>query len=148
MPHVTVLFNPKLVEQRIVDQLKKMLQQVTADALINSLVLNPDACTGFNIKNIKVTPDQIYVGQRATHETDINPAPIEILIEAGRPNGRNPYAVLVLIEKKIEEGNWIPSHLRGEGQSCVWVKFCESNSFRFIREQAADASGVGPMAAK
>lgn len=132
MPHVTVHFDPKQVDQKVIDKLKREVHIATAIALsaretrkLKHLELNEDIAT---------LPDEIYVRQQASHETDVNPAPIEIVVEAGRSKRRDPDLVSRIIEAKVKGSELIPSHLLGEGQSCIWVKFCEENGFRFIRK--------------
>ena len=130
MPHVTVHFIPSLVDQQMIDRLKKHLQLITADALSDPTTIFPD-CAGQ--ENITVSRGEIFVRQEAAHKTDVNPAPIEIVVDAGRSRGRNPDATAERIECKLSA--LLPSRLRGEDQACVWVRFHEQNGFRFTRER-------------
>lgn len=130
MPHVTVHFVPSLVDQQMIDQLKKQLQLITADALSDPTTTFPQYA---GQEHIRVRKEEVFVRQEAAHKTDVNPAPIEIVVDAGRSKGRNPDATAERIECKVSA--LLPSRLCGEDQACVWVRFHEENGFRFTRER-------------
>ena len=135
MPHVIIHFNPKLVHQRMITELKIKLQEIVADALSSSESLPPDGRSVFGKQTILTLPQEIYIRQQAAHKTDVNPAPIEIEVEAGKPKLRDPDKVAELIEDAVRRTDIIPRRFLGDGNSCVWVVLREHNAFRFIRRK-------------
>lgn len=58
MPHVTVYFVPSLVDQQMIDQLKRELQIITADALSDPTTVFPNYAKQ---ENIRVRREEIFV---------------------------------------------------------------------------------------
>lgn len=123
MPHVMVHFNPAEVEQSVIDLLKKALQRIVADAL---------SYKQDKLHNTFVKPDSVYVRQVPAHPTDVNPAPIQVEIQAGQKRGRDEMEVNSLIEDEICATGIIPPHILDRFQCCIWLRFSEDNNFRFI----------------
>ncbi|HEV8666732.1 MAG TPA: hypothetical protein VN665_02685 [Candidatus Paceibacterota bacterium] len=129
MPHVIVHFDPKFVEQREVDKLKKALPEVVALALSSTESLPRDLPQDSAKREIRTQTHEIFVRQQEAHPTDVNPAYIEIVVEAGKSKLRDPEKVCGLIIKDIV--GLLPERLIGPAFSCVWVKFCPENGFQF-----------------
>jgi len=146
MPHVIVHFDPKQVDQDVITKLKRRLQRITAKAFSSPKGNRAHPTKYYPIGNnaylfkkaypghIATAPADIYVRQQAAHKTDINSAPIEIVVEAGRAKGRDPDKVAKLMEDEVRAAKLISPKLLGENKSCIWVKFCEENGFRFIQK--------------
>lgn len=128
MPYVTVVFDSKKVPQETVDKFKPWLQKEVARAL-SSLSTLP---SGHQNEDIKTSPEEIFVGQYEAHPTDVNTAPFEIYIQAGRPKMRSGDKVQEILGKAVSETGWIPDEYLGDGQSCIFVVFHEHNGFGFI----------------
>ncbi|KND50869.1 MAG: hypothetical protein AB202_00485 [Parcubacteria bacterium C7867-007] len=120
MPHVIVHFDPKRVLQSVIDELKPPLQQIVADGL---------SYTSSDHKDVRVDPKEVYVRQQAAHPTDVNPAAIEIEIQAGKKRERNPEGMVVLMSRKIIESEIIPKDM---ADLCIWLRFSEDNAFKNI----------------
>lgn len=129
MPHVTVHFDPAKVEQKLIDELKRRLQKIVAYSLSTEASRNP---FGFIFGKIETLENEIYVRQASAHETDVNPAPIEVVVDAGKAKGRDADVVAALIDERVCGLDLIPAHLRGKDKSCIWVVFHRRNGFRFI----------------
>jgi hypothetical protein len=121
VPHVTLHFDPSKVEQETVDLLKKALQQIVADAL------NVSNCEGSQA-HTKV--EDIYVRQAPAHPTDVNPAAIEIEVQAGRKRDRSEIKVTTSIEEAVYQTGIIPESLLEGRDCCLWLRFSEDNDFR------------------
>ncbi|NBD73845.1 hypothetical protein GVX82_02275, partial [Patescibacteria group bacterium] len=80
----------------------------------------------------RTIPEEVFVYQHEIHETDVNAAPVEIHIEAGRPKGRCSDKVQAALGKRISVSDRIPRHLLGHGKSCIFVNFHPHNGFGFI----------------
>lgn len=129
MPHVTVLFDPKLFPQEQVDRLKPLLPTMVAKALSSKSTLP----SRYQRVDIETKPGEIFVGQYPAHPTDVNAAPFEIYIQAGRPKRRSGDKIVALLALAIsEECWWIPEEYLGDGKSCIFVVFHEHNGFGFI----------------
>lgn len=123
MPHVIVHFDPARVAQKVVSELKIKLQVIVAEALSSPALLSTtEPRRG---EDIKVHVDDVYVGQWQAHETDVNPASIEIKVEAGRPKGCNPKVAVQMIEAAVLKTGLIPRHALDVNMFCVWVIFNE-----------------------
>src|SRR5688572_14564114 len=113
MPHVTVHFNPLLVPQEVITKLKRRLALITEHAL-SSVSTHPhhiprkrnqlytlggsSVCYRPHYQDMIRTPrSEIFIRQQECHKTDVNPAPVEILVEAGRSKGRDGDKVADLI---------------------------------------------------
>ena len=132
MPHVIVHFNPEQIDQQKIDALKKKLAFVVAKALSSPATLSNG--TSPNFLTPDVSPNDIYVGQHAAHPTDMNPAPVEIVVNTGKLQNRDTHKVRGFIAEAVRNNaDLIPTHLLGEGNACVWVRTCEDDSFGFIR---------------
>ena len=138
MPYVTVVFDPKKVSQETVDKLKPWLQPNVAEVLSSLDVVYGDySLPGkFNKmgveEDIRTTPEEIMVMQQATHPTDVNVAPLEIFIQAGRYKGRSGDKVVAALGKRVSESEIIPNGCLGEGEAGIFVNFHEHNGFGFI----------------
>lgn len=128
MPYVNVFFDPNKVPQKIVDKLKANLQPHTAAVLSSDEVRNhrPSA------EEITTRPEEIFVYQHEIHPTDVNAAPLEIHIEAGKPKGRSGDKIVELLGQRVSEDDLIPAEYLSEGESCIFVNFHEHNGFGFI----------------
>lgn len=128
MPYVTVVFNPTLVSQNVVDELKPYLQLFVAEVLSSETVrLDPTST-----EDIITKPEEIMVTQHATHPTDVNVPPLEIYIQAGRPKGRSGDKIVTLLGNVIAKSRVIPWRFCGEGQAGIFIVFHEHNGFGFI----------------
>ncbi|HVU75415.1 MAG TPA: hypothetical protein VHD38_01080 [Candidatus Paceibacterota bacterium] len=128
MPHVTVIFDTRKADQSDISALKRALPNIVSQALSDTSLMNqPNSFAA-----IKVAPQEVLVMQREAHESDVNVSPIEILIEAGAPKGRDQEEVAARIEKLVRELECMPQALVQSGQCCVWLKFSPVNAFRFI----------------
>lgn len=136
MPHVTVFFDPNKISQEIVDQLKKQLQPMVAEVLSDFKALydpvSPTVIVVFGGESIKTLPEEIMVTQYAAHQTDVNVAPLEIYIQAGRPKNRSGDKIIALLGKLVAQSGLIPKEHAGEGLSCIFVAFHPDNGFGFI----------------
>lgn len=115
MPHVIVHFDPRKVDQELIDKLKPALQQIVAEAMKKPF--------------FKPNPDEIYVRQQAAHPTDVNPAAIEIEIQAGRARDRYADSIVAKVISGVIHTQLIPLVLLELGECCVWLRFCEDNAF-------------------
>lgn len=130
MPHVTVIFNPAAISQSRIDELKEKLPEIVSEALSF-----PSRRTlRSKLANIKVSPDEVLVCQHATHPTDVNVSPVEILIEAGAPKDRDPELVARMISKQLRKTNYLPANPVNGAGCCIWLKFSPVNAFRFIND--------------
>ena len=138
MPYVTVVFDPKQISQDVVDELKPWLQPKVAevfsslDSVYGDYTL-PGKVNKVGVEeDIKTSPDEIMVMQQETHPTDVNVAPLEIYIQAGRPKGRDGDRVVKLLGKAVSDSHIIPNGKLGNGESGIFVTFHEHNGFGFI----------------
>lgn len=127
MPYVTVRFDPQKISQKTVDKLKPWLQVAVARVLSAKATLPRGAKT-----DIATNPLEIAVTQAASHPTDVNVAPLEVYIEAGRSKGRSAETIAEILSRAIDESNLIPKQYLGQGQSCIFIVFHEENGFQFI----------------
>ena len=121
MPHVAVHFDPQNVSQVVVDRLKKALPSIVAGALSYKAHRSPDT---------RVEPTSILVFQAASHPTDQNVSPLEVVIQAGQLHGREEVRVGQIVEAGILASGIIPKEYLE--QCCIWLRFSEHNDFRFI----------------
>lgn len=128
MPYVTVVFDPTKVSQETVDKFKPWLQGEVATALSSKATLNHKDWQA----DITTKPKEIFVTQHKVHPTDVNAAPFEIYIQAGRPKRRSGDKIVELLGKAIAEAGWLPNEYLGEGQACIFIVFHEHNGFGFI----------------
>ncbi len=117
MPHVIVHFDPTKVDQVLIDMLKRLLQPIVAEAL------------SF-LSEVTQNPDEIYVRQQAAHPTDVNPAAIEIEIQAGWARDRDADVVVSRIIDGVIDTEMLPLHLLSLEDVCVWLRFSEENAFQ------------------
>src|SRR5262245_19075257 len=120
MPHVIVRFDPDRVQQRVIDQLKKHLQIAVSDGL---------RFTSGDHRDVTVLPSEVYVRQQAAHPTDVNPAIIEIEIQAGRRKERSPEGVVYEIIRQLRYDQVLPEELLRSDECCIWLRFSEDNAF-------------------
>lgn len=116
MPHVIVNFDPKKVDQELIDKLKFALQQIVANAMSY-------------LPEVQQIPNEICVRQQAAHPTDVNPAAIEIEIQAGNARERDPDRVVSEIIQGVIRTQLIPLHVLELEECCVWLRFNGNNSF-------------------
>ena len=128
MPYVKVFFDPTKIRQSIIDKIKPWLQPNTADVLSDDRTRIDSGSS----EDITTKPEEIFVYQHEIHPTDVNAAPLEIHIEAGRPKGRDGDKVQYLLGRRIASADLIPEEHRGEGESCIFVNFHKYNGFGFI----------------
>ena len=128
MPYVNVFFDPDKVPQAVVDQLKAKLQPHTA-AVLSSDEVRKHRPSAYDIT---VRPEEIFVYQHMIHPTDVNAAPLEIHIEAGKPKGRSGKKIVRLLGQRVSEDELIPPQYLGDGESCIFVNFHKHNGFGFI----------------
>lgn len=128
MPYVTVRFDPEKIPQKTVDKLKPWLQVAVAGALSAKATLP----RGAKETDIATNPIEIAVTQTTSHETDVNVAPLEVYIEAGKSKGRSAETIATILSRAINESNLIPKQYLGQGQSCIFIVFHEHNGFQFI----------------
>jgi len=127
------MFDPTKIPQETVDKAKPWLQIAGAEALSSKETLPPGHLPdGSKGEDITTKPEEIFVGQYMVHPTDVNPAPFEVYIQAGRSKGRNGDKVQEILGKALSETSLIPNEYLGEGQSCIFVTFHEENGFGFI----------------
>lgn len=147
MHHALVMFDPELVDQEIIDDLKPWLQPEIAEILSSIDAVYPDYTRpgkiGRNgiLEDIATPAEEILVTQRATHPTDVNVSPIQINIQAGMSKGRDGDRVVKLLGKAIRDEGIIPSGLLGDDKSCIFVMFHEYNGFGFIPKQHMTQGG-------
>lgn len=123
MPHVTVHFDPRHVLQSVIDDLKPALQSMAAEHL--SYITSDH-------RKVEVLLSEIYVRQQASHPTDVNPAIIEIEIQAGRKKERDPGAIVARMASAIRMSEIIPKELFDTPDICIWLRFSEDNAFELL----------------
>lgn len=128
MPYVNVFFDPDKVKQATVDELKARLQPHVADVLSSDETRIDKTST----ETITTTPEEIFVYQHEIHPTDVNAAPLEIHIEAGKPKGRSGEKIVELLGMRIGQEGHLPAEHLGDGQACIFLNFHEHNGFGFI----------------
>ena len=96
------------------------LQQIVADALSYYSATEPGH---------KTNPNEIFVRGFACHQTDVNPAAIEVEINAGRSHGRDAQKVSDLVEARVRQEPLLPNSLLGPDGFCVWTHFHENDGF-------------------
>ena len=143
MLHATVMFDPKRVEQEIIDKLKPWLQPKIAEVLSSLDAVYPDYSLPGKFghrdveKDIATPPEEILVTQHATHPTDVNVSPIQINIQAGRYKGRDGDRVVKLLGEAIRDEKIVPNGLLGDDESCIFITFHEHNGFGFMPKNYA-----------
>jgi hypothetical protein len=130
MPHVIVHFDPAQIEQQTIDELKKALPPIVAEALSSTSTLSNTADPNFLAPSI--SSNQVYVGQHAAHPTDMYPAPVEIVVKTGKSQNRDVRKVREFIVKEVRGANLVPEHLLGDDNACVWALLGGEDSFGFI----------------
>lgn len=129
VPYVTVVFDFRVIPQETVDKFKPWLQNEVARILSSKVTLASDDHLR---TDITTSPKEIFVTQYEVHPTDVNFAPFEIYIQAGRPKGRSGDKIAKLLAKAVSETGWIHNDFLGDGKSCIFIVFHENNGFGFI----------------
>ena len=122
MPHAIVHFNPDLVRQEEVDELKSLLPGMLSRALNR----------GCQTSTYHTPANHVYAGQFASHPTDRNASPFEIVIDAGLVRWRNPEEVWNTIEIEITASGILERMSKRmwedpENQPYVWIRFVDAN---------------------
>ena len=133
MPHVILHFVPWQIGESTIITAKVTAQEIVSRALSSASMLRRKKRTHRKVARIRTPPEVIYVYDRASSRSDVNPAPFELVVEAGQARGRNPKKVARLIAEEIRELKIIPAKLLGPDQCCVWVRFSGCNGFAEIR---------------
>jgi hypothetical protein len=121
MPHAIVHFNPDLVRQHEIDELKRLLPGAVSRALNR----------GCETSTLHTPARHVYAGQRASHPTDQNASPFEIVIDAGMVRWRNPEKVWESVDIEISASNFLKQLLPGvwedpENQPYLWIRFVDA----------------------
>lgn len=125
---ITVIFDPRIVSQDLVDSLKQKLPYMVTQILSSDEVrIDPTS-----IESVMMMPKDIKVTQRKTHPTDVNMPSFMIYIEAGRQKGRSGEKIVELLGKYIAEVHLVSPLLLYNNPCCTFITFHEQSSFGFI----------------
>ncbi|HRH55705.1 MAG TPA: hypothetical protein PK609_02460 [Candidatus Paceibacterota bacterium] len=126
MPHVIVHFDPTRIDQSVIDELKPALQRFVSQGMTYPATECEDR------QEILVELNEIYVRQQEAHPTDVNPAIVEVEIQAGKAHGRDASKVVEDISELISESGIIPKEILATPDVCIWLRFCDDNAFELL----------------